>query len=278
MPSALRVTSKNFSLVRYNGNVKRYEYGENGMNFNGKVALITGGARGIGRAIGERFASSGATVIVADLNIDQAQSTARDLQEKYGHPTIAIQVNVSDYENARQMVEQVIQAFGKIDILVNNAGITRDTLILRMEEKDWDLVIDVNLKGAFNCSKAVVRSMIKQRSGRIVNISSVSGLAGQSGQTNYSASKAGVIGFTKALAREVASRNITVNAVAPGFIPTALTVDLPDDLKESIIKATPMGRMGNPEEVASAVAFFASDDASYITGQVLSVDGGMVMM
>jgi len=248
------------------------------MNFNGKVALITGGARGIGRAIGERFASSGATVIVADLNIDQAQSTARDLQEKYGHPTIAIQVNVSDYENARQMVEQVIQAFGKIDILVNNAGITRDTLILRMEEKDWDLVIDVNLKGAFNCSKAVVRSMIKQRSGRIVNISSVSGLAGQSGQTNYSASKAGVIGFTKALAREVASRNITVNAVAPGFIPTALTVDLPDDLKESIIKATPMGRMGNPEEVASAVAFFASDDASYITGQVLSVDGGMVMM
>ncbi len=189
-----------------------------------------------------------------------------------------MQVNVSDYENARQMVEQVIQTFGKVDILVNNAGITRDTLILRMEENDWDLVLDVNLKGAFNCSKAVVRSMIKQRSGRIVNISSVSGLAGQAGQTNYSASKAGVIGFTKALAREVASRNITVNAVAPGFIPTALTVDLPDDLKEAIIKATPMGRMGKPEEVASAVAFFASDEASYITGQVLSVDGGMVMM
>jgi 3-oxoacyl-[acyl-carrier protein] reductase len=253
-------------------------YGENGMDFNGKVALITGGARGIGRAIAEKFASLGASVAVADLNIDQATSTAQELQEKFGYPTTAVQVNVSDYENARQMVEQVNKTFGKIDILVNNAGITRDTLILRMEEKDWDIVIDVNLKGAFNCSKAVARSMIKQRSGRIVNISSVSGLAGQSGQTNYSASKAGVIGFTKALAREVASRNITVNAVAPGFIPTALTVDLPDELKEAIIKATPMGRMGNPEEVANAVAFFASDEASYITGQVLSVDGGMVMM
>jgi len=248
------------------------------MDFNGKVALVTGGARGIGRAIAEKLASLGASVAVADLNIDQAQSTAQELQEKHGHPTTSVQVNVSDFENARQMVDQVIQTFGKIDILVNNAGITRDTLILRMEEKDWDIVIDVNLKGAFNCSKAAVRPMIKQRSGRIVNISSVSGLAGQAGQTNYSASKAGVIGFTKALAREVASRNITVNAVAPGFIPTALTVDLADELKEAILNATPMGRMGTPEEVASAVVFFASDDASYITGQVLSVDGGMVMM
>lgn len=248
------------------------------MDFNGKVVLITGGARGIGLAIAEKFASLGASVAVADLNIEQAQSTASKLQEIYGHPTTAVQVNVSDYENARLMVDQVLKIFGKIDILVNNAGITRDTLILRMDEKDWDIVIDVNLKGAFNCSKAAVRSMIKQRSGRIVNISSVSGLAGQSGQTNYSASKAGVIGFTKALAREVASRNITVNAVAPGFIPTALTVDLPEELKDAIIKTTPMGRMGTPEEVANAVAFFASDEASYITGQVLSVDGGMVMM
>jgi 3-oxoacyl-[acyl-carrier protein] reductase len=248
------------------------------MDFNGKVALITGGARGIGKAIAEKFASLGATVAVADLNLDQAQSTAQELQERYGRPTTAVQVNVSDHENSRLMVDQVIQTFGKIDILVNNAGVTRDTLILRMEEKDWDIVLDVNLKGVFNCSKAVVRPMIKQRSGRIINISSVSGLAGQSGQTNYSASKAGVIGFTKALAREVASRNITVNAVAPGFIPTALTVDLPEELKEAILKTTPMGRMGTPEEVASAVAFFASDEASYITGQVLSVDGGMVMM
>ena len=248
------------------------------MDFNGKVALITGGARGIGKAIAEKFASLGATVAVADLNLDQAQSTAQELQERYGRPTTAVQVNVSDHENSRLMVDQVIQTFGKIDILVNNAGVTRDTLILRMEEKDWDIVLDVNLKGVFNCSKAVVRPMIKQRSGRIINISSVSGLAGQSGQTNYSASKAGVIGFTKALGREVASRNITVNAVAPGFIPTALTVDLPEELKEAILKTTPMGRMGTPEEVASAVAFFASDEASYITGQVLSVDGGMVMM
>jgi 3-oxoacyl-[acyl-carrier protein] reductase len=248
------------------------------MDFNGKVALITGGARGIGKAIAEKFASLGATVAVADLNLDQAQSTAQELQDRYGRPTTAVQVNVSEHENARQMVDQLIQTLGKIDILVNNAGVTRDTLILRMEEKDWDIVLGVNLKGVFNCSKAVVRPMIKQRSGRIVNISSVSGLAGQAGQTNYSASKAGVIGFTKALAREVASRNITVNAVAPGFIPTALTVDLPEELKEAILKTTPMGRMGTPEEVANAVAFFASDEASYITGQVLSVDGGMVMM
>ncbi len=248
------------------------------MDFNGKVVLITGGARGIGRAIAEKFASLGATVAVADLNFDQAQTTAKELQDTYRHPTTSIQVNVSDFDNVRQMVEQVLQTFNRIDVLVNNAGITRDTLILRMEEKDWDIVIDVNLKGAFNCSKSVVRSMVKQRYGRIVNISSVSGLAGQAGQTNYSASKAGVIGFTKALAREVASRNITVNAVAPGFIPTALTVDLPDELKEAILKTTPMGRMGTPEEVANAVVFFASDEASYITGQVLSVDGGMVMM
>ncbi len=176
------------------------------------------------------------------------------------------------------MVEKALGEFGRIDILVNNAGVTRDNLIMRMEESDWDTVMDINLKGAWNCCKAIIRPMMKQRYGRIVNISSVSGLAGQMGQTNYSASKAGVIGLTKALAREVATRNITVNAVAPGFIPTALTVDLPSDLKEAILSATPMGRMGTPEEIAYAVLFFASDEASYITGQVLSVDGGMVMM
>jgi 3-oxoacyl-[acyl-carrier protein] reductase len=176
------------------------------------------------------------------------------------------------------MVEQAINIHSHIDILVNNAGVTRDTLILRMEEDDWDIVLDTNLKGAFNCSKSVIRYMMKQRYGRIVNISSVSGQAGQVGQTNYSASKAGLIGFTKALAREVASRNITVNAVAPGFIPTTLTNDLADELKQAILKATPLGRMGEPEEVAYAVAFLASDEAAYITGQVLAVDGGMVMM
>jgi 3-oxoacyl-[acyl-carrier protein] reductase len=248
------------------------------MRFDGKVAIITGGARGIGRAICETLAKAGAQICVADLNLDQAQTSAKEISDTFGQKTLALQVNVSDTENARKMVETALSEFSRIDILVNNAGVTRDTLIMRMDESDWDLVLDVNLKGAFNCSKAVVRAMVKQRYGRIVNISSVSGLAGQAGQTNYSASKAGLIGFTKALAREVASRGITVNAVAPGFIPTALTVDLPEDLKDSIIKNTPMGRMGKPEEVAQAVAFFASDEASYITGQVLSVDGGMVMM
>lgn len=248
------------------------------MTFEGKVAIVTGGARGIGRAICETLAVKGAQIVVSDLNLDQAQTTANEISEKFGNKSIALKVNVADTENAREMVDAAITQFGRIDILVNNAGITRDTLIMRMDEKDWDLVLDINLKGAFNCSKAVVRSMLKQRYGRIVNISSVSGLAGQAGQTNYSSSKAGLIGFTKALAREVASRGITVNAVAPGFIPTALTVDLPADLKEAILKSTPMGRMGTPEEVAQAVAFFASDEASYITGQVLSVDGGMVMM
>ncbi len=248
------------------------------MRFDGKVAIVTGGARGIGRAICDTLAKAGAQICVADLNLEQAQASAKEISELFGQKTMALQVNVSDTENARKMVETALSEFSKIDILVNNAGVTRDTLIMRMDESDWDLVLDVNLKGAFNCSKAVVRTMVKQRYGRIVNISSVSGLAGQAGQTNYSASKAGLIGFTKALAREVASRGITVNAVAPGFIPTALTVDLPEELKDTIIKNTPMGRMGKPEEVAQAVAFFASDEASYITGQVLSVDGGMVMM
>jgi 3-oxoacyl-[acyl-carrier protein] reductase len=176
------------------------------------------------------------------------------------------------------MIDYTLNEFGKVDILVNNAGITRDTLILRMKESDWDAVLDVNLKGAFNCSKAAIRPMMKQRYGRIVNISSVSGQTGQAGQTNYSASKAGLIGFTKALAREVASRQITVNAVAPGFIPTSLTDDLSVELKKSILSATPIGRMGKPEEIAAAVAFLASEEAAYITGQVLAVDGGIAMM
>jgi len=248
------------------------------MDFAGKVAVVTGGARGIGKSICEKFASQGAQIGVADLNIEQAQATAVELQEKYGVKTLALQVNVADFQNANAMIEKATTEFGKIDILVNNAGITRDTLIMRMSEADWDLVIDINLKGAFNCSKAVIRPMIKQRSGRIVNITSVSGLAGQAGQTNYSSSKAGLIGFTKALAREVAARGITVNAVAPGFILTALTVDLPAELKDLMIKNTPVGRMGTTEEVAAAVAFLASDEASYITGHVLSVDGGLVMM
>ncbi len=248
------------------------------MSLEGKVALVTGSGRGIGRAIAEELAKRGADVILADRMLETAQQSAAEIAAQTGRRTLALEVDVASYESARKMVEKALEAFGKIDILVNNAGITRDNLIMRMDEADWDAVIDINLKGAWNCSKAVIRSMMKQRYGRIVNISSVSGLAGQAGQTNYSASKAGLIGFTKALAREVASRQITVNAVAPGFVPTALTVDLPEELKESMLKITPLGRMGKPEEIAYAVAFFASDEAAYITGQVLSVDGGMMMM
>lgn len=248
------------------------------MTLEGKNAIVTGSSRGIGRTIAETLARRGANVIIADIQEDLAAATAQELAGETGRKFFPLRVDVSNHESAREMVESALAEFGHIDILVNNAGVTRDNLIMRMDEADWDLVIGINLKGAFNCSKALIRSMMKQRYGRIINISSVSGLAGQTGQTNYSASKAGLIGFTKALAREVASRSITVNAVAPGFIPTALTVDLPAELKEAIIKNTPMGRMGTPQEVAYAVAFFASDEASYITGQVISVDGGMVMM
>jgi 3-oxoacyl-[acyl-carrier protein] reductase len=243
-----------------------------------KVAIITGGARGIGRAIAETLAGRGCDVVIADINQELAEATATEIAAATNQKTLAVAVNVSDFSSANSLVERTLAEFGKVDILVNNAGLTRDKLVMRMEEADWDIVIDVNLKGAFNCSKAVVRPMMKQRYGRIVNISSVSGQAGQTGQANYSASKAGLIGLTKALARELASRQITVNAVAPGFVLTALTRDLSPELKDAILKATPLGRMGTPEEIAYAVAFLASDEASYITGQVLAVDGGMVMM
>jgi len=250
----------------------------NSFAFENKVALVTGSARGIGRAIAETLARRGASVVIADLRAELAATTAAEIAASTGQRTLAVAVDVVNSDSVKAMVDTVLAEFGRLDILVNNAGITRDNLIMRMDEADWDAVIDINLKGAWNCSKAVIRPMMKQRYGRIVNISSVSGLAGQAGQTNYSASKAGLIGFTKALAREVASRQITVNAVAPGFVPTALTIDLPEDLKESMLKITPLGRMGKPEEIAYAVAFFASDEAGYITGQVLSVDGGMMMM
>ncbi len=248
------------------------------MSLEGRVALVTGARRGIGRAIADELAKRGADIVLADRMLEGAQQSAAEIAAQTSRQTLAVEVDVSSLESAKAMVEQAMGRFGKVDILVNNAGITRDDLIMRMEEADWDAVIDINLKGAWNCSKAVIRAMMKARYGRIVNISSVSGLAGQAGQTNYSASKAGLIGFTKALAREVASRQITVNAVAPGFVPTALTVDLPEDLKEAMMKITPLGRMGKPEEIAYAVAFFVADEAAYITGQVLSVDGGMMMM
>jgi 3-oxoacyl-[acyl-carrier protein] reductase len=246
--------------------------------FSNKIALVTGSARGIGRAIAETLASRGASVVIADVRAELAEATAKEIASSYGQRTLAVAVDVVSGESVKAMVERVLAEFGRIDILVNNAGITRDNLIMRMEESDWDLVLNINLKGAFNCAKAVVRTMMKQRYGRIVNIASISGLAGQAGQANYSASKAGLIGMTKALARELGSRQITVNAVAPGFIPTDLTKDLPAELKDASLKMIPLGRWGSTQDIAAAVAFLASDEAAYITGHILSVDGGMVMM
>jgi 3-oxoacyl-[acyl-carrier protein] reductase len=247
------------------------------MDLSDKVAVVTGAAQGIGRAIAETLGQRGAHVVVADLKVEKAEAAAKEIAADTGRRAIAVEVDVADNASAKAMIDRAIAEFGRVDILVNNAGITRDNLIMRMKEADWDLVLNVNLKGAFNCSKAVIRPMMKQRYGRIVNITSVSGLAGQVGQTNYSSSKAGLIGFTKALAKEVGSRNITVNAVAPGFIETDLTSDLPQELKDMAIQMTPVGRFGKPEDVANAVAFLASDETGFITGQVLSVDGGMVM-
>jgi 3-oxoacyl-[acyl-carrier protein] reductase len=248
------------------------------MSQEGRIAIVTGARRGIGRAIAERLAAEGADIVLGDRDAEEAEIAAQEISSATGRRVQGCLVDVSDFDSANSMVRCALEDFGRVDILVNNAGITRDTLILRMNEQDWDDVLDTNLKGAWNCAKAVVRPMMKQRYGRIINISSVSGLSGQAGQTNYSASKAGLIGLTKALAREVASRNITVNAVAPGFIPTALTSDLPEELTQGMMNLIPLGRWGTTEEIAHAVSFFASEEAAYITGQVLSVDGGMMMM
>jgi 3-oxoacyl-[acyl-carrier protein] reductase len=244
----------------------------------GRVAAVTGASRGIGRAIAELLAQRGADVSCGDRLVEKAEETAAAIAKATGQRTSGCLVDVADYQSAHDFIACAIEEFGKVDFLINNAGITRDNLLMRINETDWDDVINVNLKGAYNCCKAVVRPMMKQRYGRIVNITSVVGLSGNAGQANYASSKAGLIGLTKSLARELGSRNITVNAVAPGYITTVLTDVLSDEYRENAIASTPMGRLGTPEDVARAVAFFVSEDADYITGQVLSVDGGMVMM
>ncbi len=242
-----------------------------------QVAVVTGGARGIGRSICEKLAGAGATVIVADLNLEGAQQTAGELAASFGVPVEAAAVDVSKAEDCQRLIDETVARHGRLDILVNNAGITRDKLLARMTPEDWQLVININLNSVYACSKAAIRPMGKQRSGRIISIASVVGIMGNAGQCNYSASKAGIIGFSKSLAREMGSRGITVNAVAPGFIATAMTDVLTDEVKENLMKAVPLGRLGTADEVADAVLFLASPAAQYITGHVLNVDGGMAM-
>ena len=246
------------------------------LSLEGRTALVTGAARGIGKAIAKTLAARGANIVVVDLRMDLAEEAAQEITAT-GRKAIALEADVSNQESVKAMIKTALAKFGKIDILVNNAGITRDGLIMRMKEADWDLVLDINLKGAFNCAQALARSMMKNHYGRIINITSVSGITGQAGQTNYSSSKAGLIGFTKALAKELGSRNITVNAVAPGFIETVLTEELPDEVRDISLKLTPMARFGKPEDIANAVAFLAAEESSFITGVTLQVDGGMVM-
>jgi 3-oxoacyl-[acyl-carrier protein] reductase len=247
------------------------------MKFDKQVAIVTGAGRGIGHAIAVRLAQEGARVASVSRTEANAKKTADEINATRADAAKHYTVDVADHAAVQKVGAQILQDFGKIDILVNNAGVTRDGLAMRMSVEDWDTVINTNLRGAFNFTQSIVRAMIKQRSGRIINITSVIGLIGNAGQTNYAASKAGLIGFTKSLARELASRSITVNAIAPGFITTDMTGGLSEEVKQTIQSKIPMNLLGKPEDVANAVAFLASAEASYITGQVLCVDGGMVM-
>lgn len=247
------------------------------IDLTGNVAIVTGSSRGIGAAIAVVLAKFGAKVVINHRNSAETAEGVQQTITDLGGEAIVVQADVSQYADAQRLVKTTLDTFGQVDILVNNAGTTRDKLIMMMKEEDWDIVLRTNLTSAFNCAKAVVRPMMKKRYGRIINITSVVGLAGQAGQANYAASKAGLIGFTKSLAKEIGSRNITVNAIAPGFVPTALTNVLPQEAVEAAIANTPVGRLGEPEDIAYAVAFLASDKAGFITGQVLSVDGGLIM-
>jgi len=247
------------------------------MRFENQVAIVTGAGRGIGHAIAVRLASEGARVASVSRTEANAQRTADEINATRANTAKAYAVDVSDHAQVQQVGARILEEFGRVDILVNNAGVTRDGLSMRMSLDDWDTVLNTNLKGAFNFAQAVQRSMIKQRSGRIINISSVIGLIGNAGQANYAASKAGLLGLTKSLAREMASRGITVNALAPGLIETDMTSVLSEEIRKSILSKIPLGALGQPEDIASAVAFLASPEAKYITGQVLAVDGGMVM-
>ena len=249
------------------------------MKLQGKVAIVTGAGRkgkGIGRFVALALAHEGADIVIADFVPEAAEAVAEEIKT-LGRKAIAVRANVSDPADAEAIVQKVLDEFGKVDILVNNAGITRDALIPRMSEQDWDLVIDTNLKGTFNCTKAVTRPMLKQRSGKIVNMASVMGIIGNIGQANYSASKGGVIALTKTTARELGSRGINVNAIAPGFIQTAMTDELSEEIRQKIAGQIPLNRLGTPEDVAKLVVFLCTDDSGYITGQVINVDGGMVM-
>jgi 3-oxoacyl-[acyl-carrier protein] reductase len=246
------------------------------MSLTGKIALVTGAAQGIGRDIALGLAADGADVAICDVNLEAAQKTAADI-EAAGRRGLAVKTNVASSEDVNAMVGQVVEKFGRIDILVNNAGITRDGLILRMKDEDWDLVLSINLKGAFLCTRAALKHMTKQRAGTIINIASIVGAMGNAGQVNYVASKAGLIGMTKTIAREYANRNVTSNAVAPGFIDTAMTQALSENVRQELAKQIPLGRLGSSADVANAVRFLASPAAAYITGQVIHVNGGMYM-
>ncbi len=246
------------------------------MSLDGKVAIVTGAAQGIGQTIATSLAHEGADVVVMDLDVERCKETVEAV-EKEGRRALALKVNVAEWDSVKSSMDQALKEWGHIDILVNNAGITRDGLLMRMKEDDWNLVLQVNLTGTFHCTKACLSSMSKQRSGRIINIASIVGAIGNVGQANYAASKAAVIGFTKTVAREYASRTVTVNAVAPGFIDTAMTQGLSQDVKDALMNQIPLRRLGSPADVAAAVCFLASDAAGYMTGQVLHVNGGMHM-